>query len=40
MVYDPVCGQQEGGARADYASPCNACADITVTAWHPETCED
>jgi len=40
MIYDPVCGQQEDGARADYASPCNACADITVTAWHPETCED
>ena len=40
MIYDPVCAQRSTGEVADYASPCNACADVTVTAWHPETCEE
>ena len=40
MIYDPVCARQSTGEVAEYASPCNACADVTVTAWHPETCED
>jgi len=40
MIYDPVCGRLGAGDVADYASSCNACADVTVTAWHPETCEE
>ena len=40
MIYDPVCARRSSGEVADYASPCNACADITVTGWHPETCEE
>ena len=40
MIYDPVCARRRTGEVADYASPCNACADVTVTAWLPETCEE
>lgn len=40
MIYDPVCGRQTDGALDVYASPCNACADVAVTAWHPEPCEE
>ena len=40
MIYDPVCARRSTGEVADYASPCNACADVTVIAWHPETCEE
>ena len=40
MIYDPVCARRSTGKVADYASPCNACADVTVTAWRPETCEE
>jgi len=40
MIYDPVCARRSTGEVAEYASPCNACADVTVTAWHPETCEE
>jgi hypothetical protein len=40
MIYDPVCARRSTGEVAGYASPCNACADVTVTAWHPETCEE
>ena len=40
MIYDPVCGRRDDGSLDIYASPCNACADVTVTAWHPETCEE
>ncbi|MDG2460884.1 MAG: hypothetical protein P8M73_08380 [Luminiphilus sp.] len=40
MIYDPVCGRRDDGTVADYASPCNACADVSVTAWHPQTCEE
>ena len=40
MIYDPVCARRSTGEFADYASPCNACADVTVTAWHPDTCEE
>ena len=40
MIYDPVCARRSTGEVADYASPYNACADVAVTAWHPETCEE
>jgi hypothetical protein len=40
MIYDPVCGRRGDGSLNIYASPCNACADVAVSAWHPETCEE
>ena len=40
MIYDPVCGRQADGALDVYASPCNACADVAVIAWHPDPCEE
>lgn len=40
MIYDPVCGRSDDGEVAEYASPCNACADVGVSSWHPETCEE
>ncbi|MEK9655995.1 MAG: hypothetical protein VW202_09840 [Halieaceae bacterium] len=40
MIYDPVCGRRTDGALDIYASPCNACADVAVIAWHPEPCEE
>ncbi|KGE04472.1 hypothetical protein [Pseudohaliea rubra] len=40
MVYDPVCATLYAGGRADYASPCNACADDAVAAWERGSCED
>ena len=40
MIYDPVCGRRGDGSLDTYASPCNACADVAVSAWHPETCEE
>jgi len=40
MIYDPVCAQRVDGETADYASSCNACADVSVTAWQSKTCEE
>ncbi|MDB0008964.1 hypothetical protein N9E37_02400 [Luminiphilus sp.] len=40
MIYDPVCGRHGDNTLNDYASPCNACADVTVMAWHPKTCKE
>ena len=40
MVYDPVCATLDAGGRADYASPCNACADDAVAGWERGLCED
>ena len=40
MIYDPVCARRSTGEVADYASACNACADVTMTAWPPEPCEE
>jgi len=40
MIYDPVCGRDTAGALGVYASPCNACANVAVAAWHPEPCEE
>ena len=40
MIYDPVCGRDSDGVLDVYASPCNACANVAVAAWHPEPCEE
>jgi hypothetical protein len=40
MIYDPVCGRRADNTLDDYASPCNACADVKVMAWHSETCKE
>ncbi len=40
MEYDPVCADLVAGGRADYASPCNACADDAVAAYQPGKCPE
>ena len=39
MEYAPVCATRNGGARADYSSACNACADDNVTAYINGRCD-
>lgn len=38
MEYNPTCGLRRDGTQADYASPCNACADDQVTGYHTGAC--
>lgn len=38
MEYMPVCAELGDGAEQEYASKCNACADIAVVAYRPERC--
>ena len=40
MQYEPVCAMMESGSINTYPSACNACADIAVSAWRPEPCEE
>ena len=40
MQYEPVCAVMESGSINTYPSACNACADIAVSAWRPEPCEE
>ena len=40
MEYMPVCANLAAGGTATYPSGCNACADIAVSAWRPEPCEE
>tara|TARA_B100000927_G_C16284816_1_gene397066 strand:- start:315 stop:623 length:309 start_codon:yes stop_codon:yes gene_type:complete len=40
MQYEPVCAVMELGSINTYPSACNACADIAVSAWRPEPCEE
>ena len=40
LQYEPVCAVMESGSINTYPSACNACADIAVSAWRPEPCED
>ncbi|MGB1351170.1 MAG: hypothetical protein ACPG55_05640 [Luminiphilus sp.] len=40
MQYQPVCAVMESGSITTYPSACNACADIAVSAWRPEPCEE
>lgn len=40
MEYNPVCAQLADGSVRVYSSPCNACADNTVTGYLPGVCAD
>ena len=40
LQYEPVCALMESGSVNTYPSACNACADIAVSAWRPEPCEE
>ena len=40
LQYEPVCAAMESGSINTYPSACNACADIAVSAWRPEPCEE
>lgn len=40
MEYNPVCAQLADGAVSVYSSPCNACADDSVTGYLPGACTD
>ena len=40
LKYEPVCAVMESGSINTYPSACNACADIAVSAWRPEPCEE
>jgi hypothetical protein len=39
MEYAPVCATRTGGARADYSSGCNACADDAVSSYEQGQCD-
>lgn len=38
MEYNPVCGQLAAGGSKTYSSPCNACADDTVSGYLAGEC--
>ena len=40
MEYRPVCASLLAGGEKTYASGCNACADIAVSGYLPQACED
>ncbi len=40
MVYDPVCAALADGARATYASGCNACAQDAVRSYVSGPCPE
>lgn len=40
MRYEPVCAVMATGRITTYPSACNACADIAVSGWRPEPCEE
>ncbi len=40
MIYNPTCAERLDGTRADYSSPCNACADESVTGYVPGACPE
>ena len=40
LQYEPVCAVMESGSINTYPSACNACADIAVSSWRPEPCEE
>ena len=40
MRYEPVCAVMATGRITTYPSACNACADVAVSGWRPDPCED
>lgn len=40
MEYNPTCAERSDGTRADYASPCNACADDQVVGYIAGACPE
>ncbi len=40
MEYNPVCAQLGAGGQKTYSSPCNACADVTVTGFLGGACPE
>ena len=40
MRYAPVCAVMASGLITTYPSACNACADIAVSGWRAEPCEE
>jgi hypothetical protein len=38
MEYNPVCAQLADASASEYSSPCNACADDSVTGYLPGAC--
>lgn len=40
MRYEPVCAVMASGLITTYPSACNACADIAVSGWRAEPCEE
>ena len=40
MEYRPVCASLLAGGEKTYASGCNACADIAVSGYLSQACED
>ena len=40
MEYRPVCASLLAGGEKTYASGCNACADIAVSGYLLQACED
>ena len=40
MRYEPVCAVMATGRITTYPSACNACADVAVSGWRPEPCEE
>ena len=40
LRYNPVCAGMESGAITTYPSACNACADVAVSGWQPNACEE
>ena len=40
MQYEPTCAELTAGGRAEYSSPCNACADDAVSGTLEGACPE
>ena len=40
LEYAPTCGVDAAGQRADFASPCNACATEGIIGYEPGPCPE
>lgn len=39
MIYKPVCATRADGSKVEYASGCNACADVAVMGYDTDVCD-